>query len=175
MRYALLAVALVVGLATPGLAKASAALPFDLTFTGTNTSGTISGTFGGLPVTGTYSNGTWTLMVDGKVFATGTYSCSSACTFTGTRLAGKPIAFIFTSSSLTGTKTGTLSLSPFATHGAWVSTVAQWANANLSQKHRGLIVSAAARIEGPLAAQGHGNAGGNGHDGGGGRDGGHRR
>ncbi len=166
MRHALLAVALVVGLAAPGFAKASAAIPFGLTFTGTNTSGTISGTFGGVPVTGTYSNGTWTLMVDGKVFATGTYSCSSSCTFTGTTLAGKPITFSFTSSSLTGTKTGTLSLSPFANHGAWVSAIAQWANANLTQKQRGLIVSAAARIEGRLAANGNGNAGGNSHDGG---------
>ncbi len=175
MRYALIAIALVVGFATPGVAKASAALPFDLTFTGTNTSGTISGTFGGVPVTGTYSNRTWTLIVDGKVFATGTYSCSSTCAFSGMSLSGKSVTFSFTSSSLTGTKTGTLSLRPFANHGAWVSAVAQWANANLSQHQRGLIVSAAARIEGQLAAQGNRNAEANGHDRGTGRDGGHRR
>jgi hypothetical protein len=83
-------------------------------------------------------------MVDGKVFATGTYSCSSTCTFTGMTLAGKPSTFTFTSSSLTGAKTGTLSLSQFASHGAWASAVAQWANANPSQNQRGLIVSAAA-------------------------------
>jgi hypothetical protein len=54
-------------------------------------------------------------------------------------------------------------LSQFSTHGAWVSTVAQWANANLSRDQRGQVVSAAARIEGPQAS--NGQAGGQGQGG----------
>jgi hypothetical protein len=65
------------------------------------------------------------------------------------------VTFSFTSSSLTGTKIGTLQLSQFATHGAWVSTVAHWAQANLSPSQRGEIVSAAAGIEGLLVSSEH--------------------
>jgi hypothetical protein len=68
------------------------------------------------------------------------------------------VTFSFTSSSLMGTKIGTVQLGQFATHGAWVSTVADWAQANLSPSQRGEIVSAAAGIEGLLASNGHGSS-----------------
>ncbi len=145
MRHVVLVVLLVAALALPGFAAANAPLAFNLTFSG----GTISGTFGGVPVQGTYSGnsstGTWTLTVDGKVFATGTYTCaSSGCTFTGTTLAGKSTTFTLASSSLSGPKTGNLTLSQFPNHGAWVSAVAKWANDNLEDGKRGTVVSEAA-------------------------------
>lgn len=173
MRHLVLVAVLVASLGVPGLAGSSAPLPYSLTFSGTSSSGTISGTFGGVPVSGTYSGGIWTLTVFGKTFASGTYSCASTCTFTGTTAAGKSLTFAFSSSSLTGTKTGNLFLSQLPTHGAWVSTVAQWANANLSKDQRGQGVSAAARIEGSQVSGGKGKSSSATSASGGG--GGHRR
>ncbi len=170
MRQCRLIILLLASFALPALAASSAALPYNLTFS----SGAISRTFGGLTVTGTYTGataGNWTLTVSGQVFATGTYACSgSACTFTGT-LAGKSVAFTVPLSSLSGSKTGTLTISAFPTHGAWVSAVAQWANTHLSGADRGKVISAAARIEGALASNGQsgGQASGQGNSHGSGR------
>ncbi len=154
MRQCRLIIVLVASFALPALAASSAALPYSLTFS----SGVISGsTFGGLTVTGTNTgttSGHWTLSVSGQVFGTGTYACSgSTCTFTGI-LAGKSVTFTLPLSNLSGSKTGTLTISAFPTHGAWVSAVAQWANAHLSGADRGKVISAAARIEGSLASNG---------------------
>ncbi len=162
MRNLVLVAVLVASLSLPVFANASAALPFSLRFQGTTSSGTISGTFGGEEVSGTYSNNTWTLTVFEKPFATGTYSCSnSGCTFTDLTLLGKSIAFSLPSVSLT-TKAGSmtvteaLSLSQFTNHGAWVSAVANWANTHLTGRQIGQAVSAAARIEGKEASEGKG-------------------
>jgi hypothetical protein len=167
MRCVLLAVSFVVALAVPGFASPSAALPYDLTLsksltTTSSTSHVLTGsTFGGVPVTGTVAGtttaGTLNLVTDGKVFATGTYSCGSGCTFTGT-IAGKPVGgmTLSTSSSFTGksgtTAAGKATSSTFSNHGAWVSSVANWADTNLPAVQRGQIVSSAAKIEGHLAS-----------------------
>jgi len=149
-------------------------------------------TFGGVPVTGTItgtsSSGTMTLLADGKVFATGTYTCSSTCSFTGT-VAGKTVTgmTLTSSSSKLGTTlstTGAALSSAFPNHGAWVSAVGKWAKANdLTGRQRGEIVSAAAKIEGPQASgkntsgsgqgKGKGNESSNGGQGNGDGDGGH--
>jgi hypothetical protein len=52
-------------------------------------------------------------------------------------LSGKNLSFSMTNTS--GTLPGL-----FATHGAWVSTVANWANGHLSGRNRGEVVSQAA-------------------------------
>lgn len=149
MRHTLLIAFLVFALAVPGFAAANAPLTFDLTFS----NGKITGTFGGVQVQGTYSgtssSGTWTLTVDGKVFATGTYMCTnSGCKFTATSLAGKATMFSFTSSSLTGNKSGSVTATQFPTHGAWVSAVAHWTDANIKAGERGKVVSEAAKENG---------------------------
>ena len=93
------------------------------------------------------------------MFVSGTYTCSGGvCTFTGTTLLGKSVTFTMTST--TGTVSGL-----FATHGAWVSAVANWANTHLSGQQIGQVVSEAARIEGLLllASGGQGHGSGNSH------------
>lgn len=176
MRY-LLVVVLVMALVLPAAAaKPTYALVYNLTFSG----GTITGTIGGVPVSGTYGGGTWTLTIDGKTFASGTYTCNGTCTFTGTTIAGKSLSFSFTtpatSSAPSGTASGQLT-DAFGNHGGWVSAVATWASANLTGVRRGQIISAAAHnmqllmqangttgsANSQAAANSHGNnAGGNG-------------
>ncbi len=94
------------------------------------------------------------MTVAGQTFASGTYTCSGgSCTYTGTTLAGKSVSF-----SMTGT-TGTLS-GLFPNHGAWVSTVAGWANSHLSGSTKGAVVSQAAGGKGhdPAHDPSHGPA-----------------
>jgi hypothetical protein len=150
---------LVLGLASaiPGFAQPSGALSYSLSSPPTSapsTTTSFNATIGGVRGTMTMSptttststsstatspptTGSWTMTVAGKTFALGTYSCSSACSFQGTTLAGKSVSF-----SMTG-RAGTIS-GAFATHGAWVSTVADWANHHLSGRARGNVVSQAA-------------------------------
>ena len=172
MRHTVFIVTLVFALVVPGFAAANAALPYDLRLSAPlgplpSTVGVKAGsTFGGVPVTGTVSgttaSGNVSLLTNGRLFASGTYACNSACTFSGT-IAGKTV-------------TGKAVSGAFPNHGAWVSAVSNWANDNLSSVQRGRIVSAAARIEGPLAsgkadldrAGGHGSGQAAGHDSGGG-------
>jgi len=105
----------------------------------------------------TTSSGGWRMTLGGQTFASGTYMCSGgACTFTGVMLLGKAVTFTMTST--TGTVSGL-----FATHGAWVSAVAQWANSHLSGQQIGQVVSAAARIEGQLASGDQNHRGRDGH------------
>ena len=171
MRYGILVVSIVLAFSVSGFAASSAAVAYDLSLSAPLTSissqsKVVSGsTFGGVPVTGTVqgttTSGTLNLFADGKSFATGTYTCSSGgCTFTGT-VAGKSVSGmkLGTASSFTGktpstatTAMGKVTSSAFPNHGAWVSAVSNWANANLADSRRGQIVSSAAKIEGPLAS-----------------------
>jgi hypothetical protein len=187
MRYIVFGVAVLSALVVPGFAASSAALPFDLRLSAPlgpvpSTVGVKPGsTFGGVPVTGTVSgtatSGSLDLFTDGRLFASGTYACNSACTFSGT-IAGKTVTGMTLSASRSGftasafTVAGKAISGRFPNHGAWVSAVSNWASANLSGLQRGRIVSAAARIEGPLAsgksdldrAGGHGSGQAAGHD-----------
>jgi hypothetical protein len=170
MRYGILVVSIVLAFAVSGFAASSAALPYDLKLSAplgsiSSQSKVVTGsTFGGVPVTGavqgTTTSGTLNLFADGKLFVTGTYSCSSGCTFSGT-IAGKTVSGMSLSkaSSFTGktsstatTAMGKATSSAFPNHGAWVSSVAGWANTNLTGSQRGHITSSAAKIEGPLAS-----------------------
>lgn len=159
MRYLLVAV-LVAALAIPAVAaKPVYALVYNLTF---NSDGTITGTFGGIPVSGTWSGGTWTLTIDGMTFASGTYTCNGTCTFTGTTVAGVSGTFTFTSSASASAPTGTTSgqtSGVFSNHGAWISAVTKWAYTNLTGVRRGQIISAAAHNQQQLMrANGNGSA-----------------
>lgn len=152
MRYLFVIVLLAAVSVVPVTAHPVAGFPYDLTLS----DGTISGTFGGVPVTGTYTgngSGTFVLLVDGQVFATGTYTCNgSGCTFSGTQLLGASKSFTLTSAGLGEPASGNLN-SLFATHGAWVSGVAKWAQVNLSTLRVGQVVRAAASIEGKSKGQ----------------------
>ncbi len=159
MRHVLLAALLVVVIATPTTAAPSTTLttlpvkgsPSGGLLNGSITLGGVSGT---ITSTGSSSMGTWTMTVHGLTFATGTYTCSGgACTYTGT-LVGSTTTFSFSTGNLSAGATG------FATHGAWVSGVAHWANENRAALAGvgvtvGDIVSGAAKIEGPLASADH--------------------
>src|SRR5574337_796689 len=161
VRHVFVSAVLVVSLVVPGavLAESSSALPFTLSSPPTQLSkSTFTGSFGGVAGTiTTTSSGGWKMTVGGQTFASGTYMCSNgACTFTGVMLLGKAVTF--TMRSTTGTISGL-----FATHGAWVSAVAQWANTHLSGQQIGQVVSAAARIEGLLASGGQNQRGRDSH------------
>ncbi|HXF83362.1 MAG TPA: hypothetical protein VNN19_11485 [bacterium] len=153
MRYWLALLTALLLLVAPSAAQAApgATIPISLTFSGS----TITGTFGGVPVSGTVTGtdaGTFTLLVDGQVFATGSFVCTSGgCTFTVTQLLGADTQFTFTSPTLTSPVRGSIS-GLFATHGAWVSAVARWANTHLAPTRRGPIVRAAARMRAEAGA-----------------------
>jgi hypothetical protein len=157
MRRALVfAAVLAVAVGLPVIAYSrDGTIPLDLTFTTPEEdegNGTINGTFGGVPVTGTFTgdedSGDWILTVDGQPFSSGTYTCGDGgCVFTATTLMDRPRTFEFTTSGLNGTSTGSLQ-GLFRNHGGWVSTVARWANTNLGPGRVGKIVSSAARLGG---------------------------
>jgi len=145
VRYLLLAAALVVVVAASVTAQ-SGTLSYTLNSPPTHgtTSATFNATIGGVHGTitttpTTTTKGQWTMTVDGKTFASGTYACGGgSCRFYGGMLAGKRASFSMTKTN--GTLPGL-----FANHGAWVSTVAHWANKNLSSgENRGQVVSQAA-------------------------------
>ncbi len=161
MRHALLVSLLLACLTAPGFAASSSALPYDVMLSAplTSTSSTVQvksgSTFGGVPVTGsitgTTSSGTLSLFAGGKSFVSGTYSCNGGCTFSGT-VAGKTVTGMTLGTSSHLSSVGTATSSAFTNHGAWVSAVSSWANANLSAGQKGKVVSGAARIEGSLAS-----------------------
>ena len=156
MRNFLLATLLVVGFAVPGFAQQSGTLSYSLSSPPTTkTSTSFNATIGGVQGTvTTTAGGAWTMTVAGQTFASGTYTCGGgSCSFTGSTLSGKNLSF-----SMTGTS-GTLS-GFFATHGAWVSTVAGWANSHLSGSTKGGVVSQAAGGKGhdPSHDPSHGSA-----------------
>lgn len=161
MRHVLITAVLAVSLVVPGavLAGSSSALPYTLSSPPAKLSNsTFPASFGGVMGTiTTTSSGGWRMTIGGQTFASGTYICSGgACTFTGVMLLGKAVTFTMTST--TGTVSGL-----FATHGAWVSAVAQWANSHLSGQQIGQVVSAAARVEGQLASGDQNHRGRDGH------------
>lgn len=172
MRHTLLVTLLVMSLAAPGFASATAALP--LSSTVNSSTGVVSGTstIGGVQGTITSSGGTWSMTVDGVTFASGTYTCGGGgCTYTGT-VVGSPTTFSFTTNKTLGTITNATG---FTTHGRWVSTVAKWANTHLAGRQIGDVVSSAAKIEGPLADPVHSSPNNSGDHGSGGHGGGHGR
>ncbi len=171
MRHTLLVTLLVMSLAAPGFASATAALPVS-GFTVNSSTGVVSGTgtFGGVQGTITTSGSTWSMTVDGVTFASGTFTCGGGgCTFTG-KVVGSSTTFSFTTNKSLGTITNATG---FTTHGGWVSTVANWANKHLTGQQIGDVVSSAAKIEGPLADPVHPSP--NHSDNGGGHGGGHGR
>lgn len=160
MRYLLLAALLAVSFATPGFAQQSGTLSFSLSNPPTVRSATtFNATIGGVKGTvTTTAGGAWTMSVAGQTFASGTYTCGGgSCSFSGTTLAGKNLSFSLTKTA--GTLTGL-----FPNHGAWVSTVTDWANSHLSGRNRGDVVSQAAGGQGhdPSHDPSHGSAQGHG-------------
>ncbi len=151
-RWALI-MALGAALAIPGGAAAGVALPYNLTLSprpgSVAGSGTVTGKFGGIPVTGAYSGiiskGTLTLTVDGAPLAAGTYVCAaSACTFTGT-VADRHITGMSMSPGLSAA--GRAVSSAFPSHDVWVSAAAAWATAKLGADQAWRILSAAASVD----------------------------
>jgi len=152
MSRALVVLLLVTTLSTPGLAASSALLPYNLVLSPRPTSypsnGVIAGQFGGVPVVGAYrgsgSTGTLTLTVRQATFMDATYTCSPAgCTVTGTA-AGKHVTGM-SLSNLSGVGQATSTV--FPTRGAWISSVAEWANARLSADRVSEVVMAASTIK----------------------------
>lgn len=161
MRSLLLAVVLVVILAVPVFAVQSGTLSFTLNhplsaLSATSFNATIGGVQGVITTT---AGGAWVMTVAGHTFASGAYACNGSCTFHGTMLSGKSLSFSL------GNTSGTLP-GLFTTHGAWVSTVAGWANGHLSGRNRGDVVSEAAGAKAQAPAQeltAGEHAGGKGH------------
>lgn len=137
--YIAVAAGLALGLVLPGPAAAQASLSYNLMvtgeiFSGIRPSGTISGTFGGVAVDGSYSGGAWTLSSYGRPFAAGTYACVTICRFDGRTVAGRSLTYAWTSqvptwdarSQITRGLIGPL----FASRTQWSSVVASWARAS---------------------------------------------
>lgn len=156
MRVLLLAALLAVCVVTPGFAQQSGTLSYSLSHPPTALSATtFNATIGGVKGTvTTTAGGAWTMTVAGQPFASGTYTCGGgSCSFSGTTLSGKNQSFSLTRT--TGTLTGL-----FPNHGAWVSTVGDWATSHLSGRNRGDVVSQAAGGKGHDSLNGpsHGSA-----------------
>jgi hypothetical protein len=141
MRRVILVALLVAGLASPGFAAASAALPIT---TSPPSLGGVVGTGGS-----TVMSSSVVIKLGSVTFANLTCS-GSTCTGTVAGVSGT-----FTVSTVNGMTV--ITSSSFPTHGAWVSTVANWASDHRTALAAagftvGNIVSGAARIEGPLAS-----------------------
>ncbi len=141
MRRDTLAALLVAGLASPGFAAASAALPIT---TSPPSLGGVTGTGGS-----TVMSSSVVIKLGSVTFANLTCS-GSTCTGTVAGVSGT-----FTLSTVNGMTV--ITSSSFPTHGAWVSAVATWARDNRTALAAvgftvGNIVSGAARIEGPLVS-----------------------
>jgi hypothetical protein len=158
MRSLLVVALLVLGLAGSGFAAASGGpLPYNLALSGTvyagiMPSGTMKGTLGGLPVTGSYADGNWNLIAFGRPFAFGTYQCIRTCMFTGRSLAGKSMTFALSSPVPTADKptvaaSGRLWLSGIRQKGTWISTVSEWAqHSHLTRAERSQAIADATHI-----------------------------
>ena len=137
--YVALAAALALGLAAPGPAAAQPPLSYNLnvsghSFIGARPSGTIDGMLGGVAVSGNYSGGAWTLSSFGRPFATGLYTCEHICRFSGTMLAGRALAYIWTSQVPTWDARVQHTIGSidglFVSRFDWSETVGAWARAN---------------------------------------------
>ncbi len=107
MRYLVILLALVLSAALPAAAQ-TAAIPYELTFSGTSTQGAISGVWGGTYARGTYAGGRWALAAEGKIIVAGTYRCGGGCTFDGSVDYDRATAFalyVGTLSDTAGTET----------------------------------------------------------------------
>lgn len=87
----------------PWAAAQTAALPYELTFSGTSAQGVISGVWGGTYARGAYTGGRWVLVVEGRIVVAGTYRCGSGCTFDGTVDYDRPTDFALYVVTLSGT------------------------------------------------------------------------
>jgi hypothetical protein len=134
-----LAAMLATGIVSPRPAAAQTPLSYNLTLTGASysgarPSGTISGTFGGVAVGGTYSGGVWTLAVYDRPFATGTYACLQICRFDGTTLAGRALVYAWTSQVPTWDARVQVSAGEIRglmfSRNDWSALVGSWARAN---------------------------------------------
>jgi hypothetical protein len=148
-RYALVTV-LALSLSVPVFGAASSALP--VSGFAVSSGGTVGGAgrIGEVPgsITSTATSpatGDWTMTVGGTVFATGVYSCSGGCTYTGT-VVGSKTAFSFS----TTTSRALSSATGFTTHGGWVATVGHWA-----AQHRGALAAAGLTVGNVVATAAH--------------------
>lgn len=105
-------------------------------------SGTVSGTVGGVQVSGTLSGTNLSLTAGGATFVTATYGCAQSCQLVGT-IAGVSVDALL--GGPLGSGTTAMAVTEFGNHGAWASSVARWANANVGPGGRGQIISDAAR------------------------------
>lgn len=130
---------LATGIVSPRPAAAQTPLSYNLTLTGASysgarPSGTISGTFGGVAASGTYSGGVWTLAVYDRPFATGTYACLRICRFDGTTLAGRAMVYAWTSQVPTWDARVQVSAGEIRgllfSRNDWSALVGAWARAN---------------------------------------------
>jgi hypothetical protein len=92
MRYLVILLGIIVIFAPPAAAQ-TAGLPYELTFSGTSTHGTISGVWGGTYARGAYTGGRWVLVAEGKIIVAGSYRCGDGCTFDGTLYYDRPTDF----------------------------------------------------------------------------------
>lgn len=107
MRYLVILLAMVLSFAPPAAAQ-TAALPYELTFSGTSAQGVISGVWGGTYARGAYADGRWVLVAEGRIIVAGTYRCAGGCTFDGTVDYDRPTDFalyVATLSDTAGTET----------------------------------------------------------------------
>jgi hypothetical protein len=157
MRILPLVTLLVLGLAGSGFAAVSGTLPYHLVVSGTvyagsTPSGTMTGTLGGLPVSGAYADGAWRLAAFGRPFASGTYQCIRTCMFFGRSLAGKALVFTLSSPVPTADErrvaaSGRLRVPGIRQKDVWVSTVSQWAqHSHLTRVERSQAIADATHI-----------------------------
>lgn len=132
------------------------ALPYNLTL---QAGGRISGTFGGVPVLGTFERtateddvqrmtveGVFTLTVDGKAFVMGVYQCVPVeCALVAEEVLGRPQTFYISIRSMSGSIRGTLR-QLYPSHAAWVSSVTEWGKLHLQTMPLSALIAAAARL-----------------------------
>ncbi len=107
MRYLVILLGMVLSFA-PSAAAETATLPYELTFSGTSTQGTISGVWGGTYARGAYTGGRWALVAEGRIIVAGTYRCGGGCMFDGTLDYDRPTDFalyVISLSDTAGTQT----------------------------------------------------------------------
>ena len=134
---------------------ATFALPYNLTL---QAGGRIGGTFGGVPVLGTFERtaaedvqrmsveGVFTLTVDGKAFVMGVYQCVPVeCALVGEEVLGRPQTFYISIRSMSGTIRGSLR-GLYPSHAAWVSGVTEWGKLHLQTMPLSALIAAAARL-----------------------------
>ncbi len=162
MRYAIVAIALVLALATPAFPSGGPtaavsdplSLPIYLASTSTPapwfTTGVVAGRFGGVPVMGSFMGtsaiGILTLTVHKETFAHGSYAClRKVCTFNGllagVRVKGFPLPL-----NIRGAMAAPVEA--FPTRGSWLAAVTGWAKQHLTWDQQRKVLAEAAKIRG---------------------------